>query len=106
MGVATSSERLREGYPKSRSGVGRMHGSNYLGAPRLPLHLLPVTHPKGVRLVVAHVRALPKRYVEDVHVGRILPMLVKAPISPMQSVRYADASGDFNPLHTDLQLAK
>ena len=87
MGVATSRERLREGYPKSRSSVGRMHGSNYLAAPRVPLHLLPVTHPKGVRLVVAHVRALPKRYVEDVHVGSILPMLVKALLSPMQASR-------------------
>jgi acyl dehydratase len=68
--------------------------------------LLLVTHPKGVRPVVAHARALPKLYVEDVHVGSILPMLVKASISPMQSVRYADVSGTFNLLHTDLQLAK
>jgi len=43
---------------------------------------------------------------EDVQVGSPIPMLVKAPISHMQSVRYADASGDFNPLHTDLRLAK
>ena len=28
------------------------------------------------------------------------------PVESLQSVRYADASGDFNPLHTDLQLAK
>jgi hypothetical protein len=56
--------------------------------------------------VVAHASTLPKLYVEVVHVDSIFPMLVKAPISPMQSVRYADVSGTFNLLHTDLQLAK
>ncbi len=107
MGVARSSERLRESYPKSRSGVGSMHGSNYLAAPRLPLLLLLVPHTKGVRLVVAHARALPKRSVEDVHVGSILPMLVKAPISPMQASRAMQTLLAISrSLHTDLQLAK
>jgi len=44
---------------------------------------------------------LPKRYYEDVEVGDALPKLVKAPVSHLQLVRYAGASGDFNPLHTD-----
>lgn len=39
-------------------------------------------------------------YFEDVAVGDALPSLVKEPISEVQLVRYAGASGDFNPLHT------
>src|SRR2546427_6781019 len=46
-------------------------------------------------------QGLPKRYYEDVEVGDALPKLVKAPVSHLQLVRYAGASGDFNPLHTD-----
>jgi acyl dehydratase len=42
---------------------------------------------------------------ENVQVGSTIPMLVKAPISQMQPVRYADASGNFNPLHTGRQVA-
>ncbi len=41
------------------------------------------------------------RYYEDVEVGDALPKLVKAPVTHLQLVRYAGASGDFNPLHTD-----
>jgi acyl dehydratase len=40
-------------------------------------------------------------YYEDVEVGDALPKLVKAPVTHLQLVRYAGASGDFNPLHTD-----
>jgi acyl dehydratase len=42
-----------------------------------------------------------KIYFEDVQVGDALPPLVKEPITHLQLVRYAGASGDFNPLHTD-----
>ncbi len=42
-----------------------------------------------------------KLYYEDVQVGDAIPKLVKSPISHLQLVKYAGASGDFNPLHTD-----
>jgi acyl dehydratase len=42
-----------------------------------------------------------QRYYEDVQVGDELPKLVKVPVTRLQLVRYAGASGDFNPLHTD-----
>ncbi len=37
---------------------------------------------------------------EDVRVGDEMPLLVKEPVTEVQLVRYAGASGDFNPLHT------
>ncbi|HET9922472.1 MAG TPA: MaoC/PaaZ C-terminal domain-containing protein [Ktedonobacteraceae bacterium] len=40
-------------------------------------------------------------YFEDVQVGDEIPKLVKSPVTHLQLVRYAGASGDFNPLHTD-----
>jgi len=40
-------------------------------------------------------------YFEDVQVGDEIPQLVKSPVERVQLVRYAGASGDFNPLHTD-----
>jgi len=36
----------------------------------------------------------------DLRVGEELPSLVKEPVDRVQLVRYAGASGDFNPLHT------
>jgi len=42
-----------------------------------------------------------KVYCDDVQVGDAIPKLVKSPVSHLQLVRYAGASGDFNPLHTD-----
>ncbi len=42
-----------------------------------------------------------KVYYDDVQVGDAIPKLVKSPISHLQLVKYAGASGDFNPLHTD-----
>ena len=42
-----------------------------------------------------------KLYYEDVQVGDTMPELVKPALSHIQLVRYAGASGDFNPLHTD-----
>jgi len=47
-----------------------------------------------------------KLYFEDIQVGDEIPPLVKAPITHLQLVRYAGASGDFNPLHTDPQVGE
>jgi len=47
-----------------------------------------------------------KLYFEDVQVGDELPRLVKAPVTQLQLVRYAGASGDFNPLHTDPRIGE
>lgn len=40
-------------------------------------------------------------YFDDVQAGDSMPVLVKEPITKLQLVKYAGASGDFNPLHTD-----
>jgi acyl dehydratase len=45
-------------------------------------------------------------YFQDIKVGAELPVLVKKPVSKVQLVRYAGASGDFNPLHTDPEAGK
>src|SRR5437764_5653713 len=47
-----------------------------------------------------------KLYYEDVQVGDAIPKLVKPPVSHLQLVRYAGASGDFNPLHTDPKIGE
>jgi acyl dehydratase len=47
-----------------------------------------------------------KLYYEDVQVGDAIPKLVKSPVSHLQLVRYAGASGDFNPLHTDPKIGE
>jgi acyl dehydratase len=47
-----------------------------------------------------------KLYFEDVQVGDELPKLVKAPVTQVQLVRYAGASGDFNTLHTDPKVGE
>lgn len=47
-----------------------------------------------------------QRYFEDVQVGEELPKLVKSPVTHLQLVRYAGASGDFNPLHTDAKVGE
>lgn len=39
-------------------------------------------------------------YYEDLQVGAIFPVMKKDPITRVQLVRFAGASGDFNPLHT------
>ncbi len=51
-------------------------------------------------------QAATKLYYEDVQVGDAIPKLVKLPVSHMQLVRYAGASGDFNPLHTDPKIGE
>jgi acyl dehydratase len=45
-------------------------------------------------------------YSDEIHVGDVMPILVKAPIDKVQLVKYAGASGDFNPLHFDPDYAK
>jgi len=47
-----------------------------------------------------------KLYYEDVNVGDELPALTKDPVTHLQLVRYAGASGDFNPLHTDPKVGE
>ena len=42
----------------------------------------------------------------DIEVGHKLPTVEKAPVTKTQLVRYAGASGDFNPLHTDDAVAQ
>lgn len=39
-------------------------------------------------------------FFEEVHVGDTFPVLKKEEITRVQLVKYAGASGDFNPLHT------
>ena len=43
---------------------------------------------------------------ETLNPGDALPPLVKPPLSKVQFVRYAGASGDFNPIHTDDETAR
>jgi len=45
-------------------------------------------------------------YFEDVNIGDSIPALVKDPVTKLQFVKYAGASGDFNPLHTDDEIGK
>ena len=47
-----------------------------------------------------------KVYYEDVQVGDAIPKLTKPSLTHVQLVRYAGASGDFNPLHTDPEFGK
>ena len=51
-------------------------------------------------------QAQTKFYYDDVKVGDAIPALVKPPVTLNQLVRYAGASGDFNPLHTDPEVGK
>ena len=45
-------------------------------------------------------------YFDQINVGDELPSLTTAPITETQLVRYAGASGDFNPIHTVHQAAQ
>ena len=45
-------------------------------------------------------------FLRDVSIGDPMPTLVKEPVGKVQLVRYAGASGDFNPLHTDPEVGK
>ncbi len=44
--------------------------------------------------------------LHNLEVGDPLPPLTKPPITKTQLVRYAGASGDFNPIHTDDETAR
>jgi acyl dehydratase len=56
--------------------------------------------------MTTNVQTPTKLYFEDVQVGEELPKLVKPPVTHLQLVRYAGASGDFNPLHTDPKVGE
>ena len=43
---------------------------------------------------------------ENLHEGQRLETLIKPPVTKVQLVKYAGASGDFNPLHTDDAFAQ
>jgi len=45
-------------------------------------------------------------YFDDINVGDAIPALTTAPITETQLVRYAGASGDFNPIHTVHHVAE
>jgi acyl dehydratase len=45
-------------------------------------------------------------YFEDVQIGDEIPKLITAPVTHLQLVKYAGASGDFNPLHTDPKVGE
>ncbi len=45
-------------------------------------------------------------YFDDVNIGDAIPELIKKPVTHLQLVRYAGASGDFNPLHTDPKIGE
>lgn len=47
-----------------------------------------------------------KLYFESIRVGDELPVLTKPPLDRVQLVRYAGASGDFNPVHVDEVYAR
>jgi acyl dehydratase len=57
-------------------------------------------------MTMSRVMVPAKIYFEDVQVGDELPRLVTAPVTHQQLVRYAGASGDFNPLHTDPKIGE
>ncbi|MCK1983161.1 MULTISPECIES: MaoC/PaaZ C-terminal domain-containing protein [Peribacillus] len=43
---------------------------------------------------------------DDLHEGQRLEPFIKPPVTKVQLVKYAGASGDFNPLHTDDAFAQ
>ena len=47
-----------------------------------------------------------KVFYEDVEVGQELPPLTNPQVTHGLLVRYSGASGDFNPIHTDVEAAK
>jgi acyl dehydratase len=46
------------------------------------------------------------RSFDAVNIGDEIPPLTKEPVTHLQLVRYAGASGDFNPLHTDPKVGE
>src|ERR1051326_4666995 len=47
-----------------------------------------------------------KLYFEDVQVGDEIPKLIKEPLTHLRLVRYAGASGDFNPFTTEPKIGE
>jgi acyl dehydratase len=45
-------------------------------------------------------------YFDDIKVGETIPPLITEPITETHLVRYAGASGDFNPIHTVHQVGE
>jgi acyl dehydratase len=45
-------------------------------------------------------------YFDEINVGDAIPSLTTGPITETQLVRYAGASGDFNPIHTVPHVAE
>ncbi len=45
-----------------------------------------------------------KVFYQDIEEGTEIPPLVNKPVNHTQLVKYAGASGDFNPLHTDPEV--
>src|SRR5579885_2475497 len=56
--------------------------------------------------MTTHAQPQSKLYFEDVQVGDTIPKLITSPVTHLQLVRYAGASGDFNPLHTDPKIGE
>lgn len=56
--------------------------------------------------MTTNIQAPAKWYYEDLQVGDAIPPLVKPPITHLQLVRYAGASGDFYPVHTDPKVGE
>ncbi len=56
--------------------------------------------------MTTNAQAPTRLYFEDVQVGDEIPKLVKPMVTHLQLVRYAGASGDFNPLHTDPKIGE
>ncbi len=44
--------------------------------------------------------------VDEINLGDELPPLVKDPVSKVQLLKYAGASGDYNLIHTDVETAR
>lgn len=44
--------------------------------------------------------------LDEFEEGNEMPKLVKSPVNQIQLVKYAGASGDFHPLHTDPEFGK
>ncbi len=47
-----------------------------------------------------------KLYFEDIEVGMEIPTVVRGPMSMTTIVKFAGASGDFAPIHHDVEVAK
>ena len=56
--------------------------------------------------MTANLPAPTMRLYEDLQVGDAISPLVKPPITHLQLVRYAGASGDFYPVHTDPKVGE